>query len=455
MRGNSFVAVLAAALLCAGGLAVRLRLGSEFTNLAGDGKQYVHLAESLLEHGRYAYAPPPAPLTSARLPGYPLFLAAIGRLAKPFDTARTVLWTVRVQALLDVLTALFALLVAGELGLRAPRWLALLLCLASPLLAVCVTYILTETLAILLTTATVWLLLRAGRTGGVMEMGLAGALLGLGLLVRADTVTLVPCLLVPMLLGRARLRSVLFAAAVAWLVFSPWPIRNAVQFGALTPWGAQWVNRQGEPLPTGTQEWLRTWVADPFPIVSIAWGMAYGRWVSLSDVPAYAYDSPEERRRVDRIMNDYNRSRTITPAIDQALRELATERCTRRPLDCWVRLPWQRAKRLWLDPPPEWEIPVESPTFGLPQGRAAWIPLHHHTLVLATAGFLLLLFLSRGRAFAVLVATAALVRTVAVVYLVPGGTLRYLIELYPLLLVLVAVALISPAELIWRRLSAV
>jgi hypothetical protein len=63
---------IAAALVIAtalGLLAVRFAIVEVFHAPAGDGSQYFALSQQLITTGRYAFGPPPAPLTWVRNPG--------------------------------------------------------------------------------------------------------------------------------------------------------------------------------------------------------------------------------------------------------------------------------------------------------------------------------------------------------------------------------------------------
>jgi len=451
------LAVCALALLCAAGVARRMAVIQEYRNFAGDGWQYFHLAEQLVKSHRYAFAPPPVPPAWTRLPGYPLFVAWFGHFGDNFQPDNVGYLVARAQCFVDVLTALFAFLLAREAGLRAPPWLALALCLGSPLLALCVAYVLTETLAICLATLTLWLLLRACRGDLRRWLALAGAALGVGMLVRADAVTLAPCFAVPLLFARAptgeKARASLLALLAALAVVAPWLLRNQARFRAPHPTGAEWVTKQGDPLPTGAQAWLRTWAVDPEQAAHLAWPITRGAPLGPWMLPPEAYDTADERARVLKIFDDYNRSGIVTPSVDEAFRKLADERRARDRVRYFARLPWKRLRQLWREPVPEWEMPIQSRALKLPEARAQLLPLTERTLLLALIGLALSFSLRRARPLAVLAVVAAVARSLAIVFVVPGGTQRYTFELLPLQLALAAIAIVAPAELILRKLA--
>src|SRR5688572_18743539 len=70
--------------MLAGAWAVRARVARDWVFPGADGYNYMGAAAELVQHHRYAIRPPPwlgtpkgLPLGYCRLPGYPLFLAAV------------------------------------------------------------------------------------------------------------------------------------------------------------------------------------------------------------------------------------------------------------------------------------------------------------------------------------------------------------------------------------------
>jgi hypothetical protein len=449
--------VAALAFLSWRGLERRFQTVGEYRNFAGDGWQYFHLAENLHNDFRFAFGPAPVPLAWSRLPGYPLFLAAFGHLADKFASDGVSFHVARAQSVLDILTALLAFLIAREIGLRGAPWLGLALCLASPLLALSCCYILTETLSTLLATATLLLLLRACRRRMRLHLAAAGALLGIGMMVRADAITMAPCFLVPLVFAprtrRIKMEATVMAVVAAATVVAPWLIRNFVHFRHFHPTGAEWVTKQGDALPTGVQSWARTWVVDAHEASLIAWPLTKGQVVPPTALVPSSYDSPKERAALVKLVDEYNKSLWITPSVNEGFLALARERRANDRFRYFVTLPLKRAKAMWMEPVPDWEMPATSKTLALPELRGDWERLGRRTLLLALAGLLVACAFRRGRPLALLAAIAAGARTVAISFAVAGGTQRYLLELLPLVLVLAAIGLAGPAELILRRLS--
>ena len=449
----------ALAALTTGAVVRRINALTEYRNYAGDGRQYYKLAKSMVEQRRYSFGPDLGPAWS-RLPGYPIFVAAAGWGAPRFNDADVGARVARSQAVLDAATGVLAFLVAWEVGLVAPAWLAVALCASSPLLAMSVCYVLSETLSVFLTTLCLYLLVRACRRRVALHLALAGAVLGAALLVRADSITLAPCFVVPLWFSSearaARVRAAVLSMIAAAVVFAPWPIRNIVRCHAPHPLGSPWVTNLGDPLPMGPQAWLATWAVLPEHAArDVGWKMTRGTPLYAAALPPEASDSPEEKKRLDALLTAYDAAGLITPAVDEGFRELARDRVRAHPIRHFVILPLRRVRHLWFDAVPQWEMPFESPTLGLPAGRPALETLSHRTLALAALGLLMLAFvplLHAGRPLAALAFAAALFRTIAIVLIVPGGTQRYVFELVPMMLVLSGFALFAPAELLLRRL---
>src|SRR5262249_2671138 len=148
---------------------------------AGDGLQYYALSQSLLRDHRLAFAAH-KDLQYSRLPGYPLFLAAVTHEAPmPLHTH---LWVAaQANAVLDILSALlvFFMLRDRRLGLGA-AWAAFAAVIVCPMLVFLSCYGLSESLATFLTTLTLFCAVR----GGWRWTLAAGVAFGLLQLVRID-----------------------------------------------------------------------------------------------------------------------------------------------------------------------------------------------------------------------------------------------------------------------------
>ncbi|HEX9101112.1 MAG TPA: hypothetical protein VF997_02855, partial [Polyangia bacterium] len=253
--------LLAAALALAvvgGALGFRLWVVAGWHAPAGDGLQYYALSQSLITEHRLAFAPE-KPLQYSRLPGYPLFLAAIVHQS-PIELHSHLWIAAQANAWLDLASALLVLLMVRDrrLGLGA-AWAAFAAVVVCPMLIFMSTYGLSESLATFLTTLTLFCALRSGWAWAIA----GGAAFGLLQLVRIDGFAILPAVALALWFGattgRQRLRRGALFLVTAALVFAPWPIRNYRAFGAPHFEGTAWMRQDGQPLPLGMMRWMRTW----------------------------------------------------------------------------------------------------------------------------------------------------------------------------------------------------
>lgn len=330
----------------------------------GDARVYSRLAVNVLEQHVYSAdeAPPYAP-TYIRLPGYPLFLAAVyAAFGHGNDAAaRTA------QALLDTASCLFVAALAflwqpaeGRKGRAAA--LALALAVICPFTVIYTATILTETLTIFLAlalTLAATLALRAqSRRAQLLWWAVAGLCAGSVIMVRPDGglfaagagLTLVLAQLfgarasradshaefhadshaesrassqaetragvgfarrpagvstVRRLAGAFAFGSV-FAAATA-LVMLPWTMRNERVFHVFQPLAPFYATMPDEFVPRGYHRWVRTWLDNPRYIDPLLWKLDQ-KPIRIGQIPDKAFDSPEERARVAALLDQYNQT---------------------------------------------------------------------------------------------------------------------------------------------------
>ena len=131
-------------------LAFRLWTLDEFPRqLLGDAFQNWHIAWNLLQGHGYSHSlAPPYVADCCRTPGYPLFVAALFRIAGPSCG-----FVYRAQIVLDTLTTLLVFRLARGFGLRRGALAAALLYASSPLASAFTGQLLSETLSTFLLTA--------------------------------------------------------------------------------------------------------------------------------------------------------------------------------------------------------------------------------------------------------------------------------------------------------------
>ena len=328
-----------------------------------DSKTYARIARNVLEQHTFSdsEAAPYAP-TLIRLPGYPLFLAAIYKVFGHWNNGAVRI----VQALVDTATCgLIALLAfywePDEERKRAAAIAALALAAVCPFTAIYSATVLTEVptmfLAVAMCVAATVGFRRTFTTEGTEEAKkhqgslkpalkwwlISGLLGGAAVLIRPDSglfvaaigLTLVlTALRVPTLVGllargkdptkvgtlnarqnRRRLFAwpVLlrtFAAGSAFsfafiLVLTPWTIRNARVFHRFQPLAPAHGEMPDEFVPRGYYLWLRTWLDDERYVAPFLWSLDTDP-ITMDDVPPHAFDSRDEKNRVEALLEKYN-----------------------------------------------------------------------------------------------------------------------------------------------------
>jgi 4-amino-4-deoxy-L-arabinose transferase-like glycosyltransferase len=192
--------------------------------LTSDSRDYLRLARTLAQAGRYGPADQPELF---RTPGYPVFLWAVNGGTLAGDAVRA---PVLAQCLLDVLTAglVYALgcrLGGARLGISSGLLYAL-----TPLTIAASGRVLSETLYTFLFMIVLLLLVRVlqgARRPGVL-LALAGGVLGMACLVRGVALAMAVVIALGLLIAlRRRVRALLFVGVFV-LTISPWVLRNAI-----------------------------------------------------------------------------------------------------------------------------------------------------------------------------------------------------------------------------------
>lgn len=427
-------------LVLAGG-AFRLSVVHQYSSTSPDGTQYYRLSQELIRACRFAFGPPPVSLTHARLPGYPLFLAYVVDRA-PASIPVSVHRAAAANVVLDLVTGLVLLLILGELG--RPRWngyVAFAFVALCPVLVLFASYALTEPLATCLGTVAFWLALRARVRSRATSAILCGLASGAAFLVRADMITLVPALAILSWNGArpvsARIGSLAAMLGAMALVVAPWAIRNQLRFGAPFLTATEWPAQDGDPLPTGPMQWMRTWAAGRPGDGDLSGLFVFKAPFEPQDVVRpVMYDSAQERATLVSILTDY-RQHGLTPAVDARFVELARSRARRHPWRVFVALPIARAVRLY-SPPPSGDYPIRVGFLGLPRYRRQIFGVANAILyALAFGGAAVLWRERRHRQLLAALLAAVACRTGLHMWAVPTFVCqRYLVEVIPLLIVL-------------------
>ena len=206
---------------------------------------------------------------------------------------------------------------------------------------------------------------------------------------------------------------------------------------------------QGEPVPGGFARWYRTWGAGLGDTARVYWEYD-GSTLSLADLPRWAIDSPAQRTETAAIYARYNEETSSTPEVERAFDRLARERERTHPVRSYVVMPLVRLGDMWLRPRTELlpKMPVQWWAFAR-RPRAAWFALCLGLLNLALLGFAvrgLWLWRCAGWRGDGVVAAAmlgyVLLRS-ALLLTIDNSEPRYVLEGYPVVLLLAAMALVG------------
>jgi len=381
------------------GLGLRLYFVLKFPATSGDTVLYEQIAANWLKHHVYGMdvggAITPVDL---RMPGYPAFLAIIYALTgRTGSDAR--FWVMLAQVLVDLLSCLAIAKLAALLACSSSDaatnkrvysfalWLAALCPFTANYAAVPLTEVFATFWTALACCALVVALRRARKPDFLLQSTrlplsksveytalAAGLIVGAGTLFRPET----PILLIVaafvfagVFFRRGNYRRwfwVCLAMALACLaILSPWAIRNMVKLGEpqfLTP---KYSNLPGELIPYGFMAWEKTWLYRVRDCYLAPWKLNEES-ISVEDLPARAFDTPEEKERVAVILEQYNNDLTLTPEEDSAFAQLGRERTARHPVRTHVLLPAARAVTIWFTPRIEL-LPFSGHVFPLAQMR--------------------------------------------------------------------------------------
>lgn len=396
---------------------------------AGDGIVYSRMAVVLLEQGVFsADTQPPYTPTLIRLPGYPIFLAGVYSVfGHGNNTAIRVIQGI-VYAITCVLIALLAWnwTEGKRHRRRKAAWWAFVLAALCPFTAIFSAVILTETLTMFflaaMTLAATYAFKSTNKNASRLWWIAAGLIAGFAVFIRPDSglfafglgLTLVVSALSERPQGLTFghnfagivVKGILFSVAFM-LPLVPWTVRNERVFGMFQPLAPTHAEAPGEFVPHGYYLWLRTWINDSRYIPAMQWGLEIQR-IKIEQVPAFAFDSDEEKTQVAALLDQYNNSDPdhpmvadqeqtqadsddnddssaddngddqsdnnsddndddqsdnsdqndqqpeelnlkISPQVDAAFRQIAEDRIARRPFHFYATLPVERATSMWFD----------------------------------------------------------------------------------------------------------
>ncbi len=207
---------------------------------------------------------------------------------------------------------------------------------------------------------------RSTKVGWRGRPGWCGAAISCGILLRPDGGILLITLGLYLLWRMWRTpqpRSHLFWAGALVLAISiaplvPWTIRNWVDFHQFMPLVPKSASDANEFVPDGLDKWVRTWALDYVSTEEVYWQIP-GDKVNINDIPSRAFDTPEQRRETQAILDDYHKILVVNPALNARLTELANQRIRSSPLRYYAWLPAMRSLDMWIRPRTEM-LPLNS-----------------------------------------------------------------------------------------------
>lgn len=421
--------------------ALRLALVIGFPLPAGDESRYTVPAINMLAgHGFSPDVRPPILPGEHTMPLYPLFIAGVYAVFGEHNVA------VRIaQSVIDLITCLLMAFVSLNLAAPSSRRSA---AMSSLIIYGCLSwftlfwtrYILTETLAIFLTMLAVTMSITALRNGPWRWL-FVGAICGLAVLTRADSVLLVLafCLFLTVQIARRRSSAsvagfLLFCSAIP-LVLAPWIVRNYLVLEKFQPLASEFGRARGGDVPTGYIRWIRTWMADQSYAKALEPVFHPGsRSFDPHNLPDSTFDSPEERERVYSLIARYDEDGNFSAQLSDEFRVLANERIRRAPMRFFLWLPLRRVASMWLT------------------GFATSRPFHRLLRILSVlpiliGGVLGFAICARNRAVVELLILIILTRTIFFGFY--GSEERYIVEAYPLMIAACGVTCAA----LWRYLN--
>jgi 4-amino-4-deoxy-L-arabinose transferase-like glycosyltransferase len=373
------------------------------------------------------------------VPLYPIFIAGVYAVFGQNNLA------VRIaQGAIDVATCLLVAFIAFTLApdsLRKPTTIVALIIYGflSWFTVFWTRYVLTETLAIFLSMLAVALSIWARK--GRWRWSIVGAICGLTVLTRADSVLLVFAFVLFLAFQIVRQRSslsvvgLLFFCTGLSLILMPWTVRNYLVFKKFQPLANAYGKPRGEYVPTGYLLWIRTWMIDETNYHATDLVFHPGnRDFDPRQLPDEVFDSAEEREEVSQLIARYNQKGEMTPELSEEFRTVANQRIKRAPLRFYLWLPLKRLTSMWL-------------TGFVTSNRLHMLVRILFVIPILIGGVVGFLIWARDWELVQLLALIILIRTVFFAFI--GTEARYIVEAYP---PMIAACAITGAAL-WRYLA--
>lgn len=368
------------ALVCGGVL--RGWMLRKFFEVSGDSRLYGGMAKNLLLHGRYALSDQSGVVhaTLIRLPGYPLFLAAVFRVFGMENYWAASVLQILLELLACVLLADFAARICPPTYRTAAGQATLWLAALCPFTAVYDAEPLTEGLSLFCIALALWSVVRFQHRPGWGSALTFTVAITYSALLRPDGalvgVALAPAVVIRLFAAKRsdsssipnRIHLAVICFVLALAPFAAWTWRNWHVFHVVEPLAPRYATDPGENPWPGWQRWVKTWTLDFVSTYQVYWNVPGGQF-DPGVLPRRAFDSPAQYAETARLAADYeSNGEELSPDLDNGFARLAEERIAAHPLRYYLILPVGRVTDMWLRPRVE----------NLPIDLDWWVYGHHH-----------------------------------------------------------------------------
>ena len=442
------------------GLALRLWFVRFYASVSEDTLLYGDIAQNLLKHGVYGRSTDVAAVvrpTLIRLPGYPLFLAALFAVFGVAKYGAVIL----VQVALDLWTCLLLGGVAKRMfGVRAAL-AAVWLGAVCPFMANYAAAPLTETPTLFCMALAFYGLVRW--SGGIDRwVGVIGFGLAWGVLLRPEQGLVAACVLLGMIWrGKGALiaggdhfvgfwtlrvfRGPLIVCAVVAAPLVGWGFRNLHTMHVFQPLAPRYATDPGEFNPYGFQRWYRTWAIDFASTDQVYWNYDSAQ-ISIADLPNRAFDSNEQYAQTEAVLADYNQTTTASPELDAKFAAIAQDRVKTDPIRYYLALPLARVINMIFRPRGD-NLPVPLDWWAYREHKPetiyswAYALLNLAYLVLAWVGFRRKAMWQAWKPVVYTMVGTVVLRALLLLNM-DNSEPRYTLEFYPVLIVLASVVFV-------------
>jgi 4-amino-4-deoxy-L-arabinose transferase-like glycosyltransferase len=449
IRSRSWIFIITALVA---GAALRLWFIHAYPEVDGDPLIYGDIAKNWLQHSTYglaAYGNDGQRIihpTLIRLPGYPLFLALCFTLFG-MEHYHAVMFS---QVAIDLASCLLIAAFVNRIWNRRAAMIALWLAALCPFTANYAATPLAESLSIFCVALGFYALVRILAQPSAIWIATLAFAISYATLLRPDGALLAVALWAGLFiygrkgivksppLGASRaLKITLITGLLSILPFIPWTLRNWQTFHVFQPLAPRYAMDPGDFTYPGFNRWVKTWCVDLVSTSEVYWNGNSDK-IDIDDLPARAFDSPEQYQQTRLLLDDYNETTTLSPEIDARFEQLAQERTQGHELRYYVALPLVRLADMWLRPRTEllwiemrwWDHyhhPEESDFV------CAYAALNLAYLVAAVIGLI------RGPRLAGVMFAFVLLRC-ALLATIEAPEPRYTLECFPIVIALAAVA---------------